>query len=66
MELFAAFELVAYAAAFWLFLVSPSFRRERVRAFAAAGAGGRAAMLVEGAVAAFCGLLPAAAVAAVL
>lgn len=61
MEIFDLFQLVGYFAAFWLFLFSPDFRRERLGEFREAGAGGRCALVVEGAVATFCGLLPLAA-----
>lgn len=62
MEIFQLLELLAYATAFWLFVGSADFRRARLRAFAAAGWGGRAVMLFEGGVAAVCGLAPAAVV----
>ena len=66
MEIVQLLELFAYASAFWLFVASADFRRARLRSFAAAGWGGRAAMLFEGGVAAVCGLAPAAVIPLVL
>jgi hypothetical protein len=59
-DVFALVELAAYAAAFWLFVVSAEFRRARIAEFAAAGNGRRAAMLLEATLATACGLAPAA------
>ena len=59
-------ELLAYLGAFWLFLLSAEFRGRWIGDFRDAGAVGRGFMLLEGAVAAFCGLSPFTALALVL
>jgi hypothetical protein len=51
-------ELLGYFAAFWCFLFWSAFRRQQIAGFRDAGAVRRGFMLLEGAVAVFCGLLP--------
>jgi hypothetical protein len=54
----AGTELIAYGAAFWMFLLSPAFRRRQVGEYREASFGGRCVILIEGAVASACGLFP--------
>jgi hypothetical protein len=55
---FEVLEAVGCLAAFWGFVVSPAYRTRCLDEFRAAGTAGRCCMLLEGCVAAFCGLLP--------
>jgi hypothetical protein len=57
-DMFDLLQLIAYLGAFWLFIFSPSFRAKWLAEFRAAGTGGRVMHLLEGAVAALCGLAP--------
>lgn len=58
--MFELAELLAYFAAFWLFIFSPRFRRTRLDTVRAASWTGRLVLTLEAVVAAICGLLPAA------
>ncbi|HEX8208769.1 MAG TPA: hypothetical protein VF584_01185 [Longimicrobium sp.] len=58
MDILEVGEILGYCAAFWCFLFSPAFRRQRITKFRDAGAVRRGFMLLDGAAAVFCGLLP--------
>lgn len=58
MEVFVVVEFVAYLAAFWSFVFSRPHRERLLDEFRSTGRAGRCRMLLEGCVAAFCGLLP--------
>jgi hypothetical protein len=58
MDIFEVGELLGYCAAFWGFLFLPAYRRERITTLRDAGAVRRGIMMLEGARAVFCGLLP--------
>lgn len=58
MDILDVGELLAYITAFWCFLFWPAFRRRQIAEFRDAGAVRRGFMLLDGAIAAVCGLLP--------
>ncbi len=58
MDILEVGEILGYFAAFWCFLFSPAFRRQRIAEFRGARAVRRGFMVLEGAIAVFCGLLP--------
>lgn len=58
MEILDLLEVLAYCAAFWLFLFSRDIRRRQSLRFREAGVFGRCALGFHGATATTCGLLP--------
>lgn len=58
MDIMEVGEILGYFAAFWCFVFSPAFRRRQIAEFRNARAVRRGFMMLGGASAVFCGLLP--------